>query len=348
MRKPFLILSIAAGLSVAIPSVQAAESIQYGGWWTYWGETGAVADVQDLRIFAWHFDSDAAVIPASAQMEKRLVDARTQRKDSQKRVWATVVNDQVLGSRTLLKDRALVHRLLTQPALRQRHLDDLVRIARMADGIELDYENLDPADRNAYTAFVTELAARLKAENRLLAVVVEPRTPTQDDWQGPGAVDWKAVSAVVDRFTVMAYFEHYSTGEPGPTASAEWLDQIARWAKRFVPADKLDIALCVEGIDWPAKGPGVERTFASIEKTRQKHRRTAQRKSPSGQPHFSYKQEGVAHEVWYEDARSLDAKIRVLRAAGIQTISFWRLGSGDPAFWKKRFAFQKGTDARSR
>jgi hypothetical protein len=52
-----------------------------------------------------------------------------------------------------------------------------------------------------------------------------------------------------------------------------------------------------------------------------------------GSATFSYVAAGEAHEVWYEDARSLSAKLGLVSAFGLRGASAWRLGQEDPGSW---------------
>ncbi|HEV3364895.1 MAG TPA: peptidoglycan hydrolase, partial [Acidimicrobiia bacterium] len=40
-----------------------------------------------------------------------------------------------------------------------------------------------------------------------------------------------------------------------------------------------------------------------------------------------------AGTVWFENARSAEAKIRLARDSGVHRLYFWRLGGEDPAVW---------------
>jgi len=43
-------------------------------------------------------------------------------------------------------------------------------------------------------------------------------------------------------------------------------------------------------------------------------------------PHFNYTgPDGTVHEVWFEDARSLDAKYRLIAEYGLQGMGFWNI-----------------------
>ncbi|MGE5334912.1 MAG: hypothetical protein ACM3N4_09460, partial [Nitrososphaerota archaeon] len=51
-------------------------------------------------------------------------------------------------------------------------------------------------------------------------------------------------------------------------------------------------------------------------------------------PWFTYTdRQGHAHTVWYEDARSLNAKIALAVHDQVNGIVIWRLGGEDPGIW---------------
>ena len=51
-------------------------------------------------------------------------------------------------------------------------------------------------------------------------------------------------------------------------------------------------------------------------------------------PTFRYTaSNGQEHEVWFENAESLLAKIRIADEFGIKGVGIWRLGLEDPAVW---------------
>lgn len=51
-------------------------------------------------------------------------------------------------------------------------------------------------------------------------------------------------------------------------------------------------------------------------------------------PHFDYiDEQGRAHKVWFEDARSIQAKFDLLKELGLRGISYWKLGLSFPQNW---------------
>jgi hypothetical protein len=76
------------------------------------------------------------------------------------------------------QDAAPMHTILTNPAMRGAWLRTITGLAVQYgyDGVNVDFEAGDPADRAAYSSFVTELAARLHKIGKKLAVDVSAKT----------------------------------------------------------------------------------------------------------------------------------------------------------------------------
>lgn len=93
--------------------------------------------------------------------------------------------------------------LLTDPAVRQRHVAALAQAAIGYTGLVLDYQGLDPSLRVAFTDFVREVANALHAQGFQLGVVVGPASPPSEAGAGgvgwdTGGYDWRALGAAAD------------------------------------------------------------------------------------------------------------------------------------------------------
>ena len=53
----------------------------------------------------------------------------------------------------------------------------------------------------------------------------------------------------------------------------------------------------------------------------------------SQSPTFTYRAGGVKHTVWFENARSLEAKVAVANRYHVGTIGFWYIGHQSPKVW---------------
>ena len=116
----------------------------------------------------------------------------------------------------LTNDRWLNHRILTDVAARDRSVQEIVHyvVSSGYDGIDLDFENVAPEDREAYTDFVATVAGALHQAGLTLVVAVPAKTSdVTTGWAG--AYDYAALGKVADVVLVMAYAYTTSTTAPG-------------------------------------------------------------------------------------------------------------------------------------
>lgn len=120
------------------------------------------------------------------------------------------------------------------------------------DGINVDFENVDPADREGLTAFVTSLTATLHALGAVVSVDVSPDLGT--DWTD--AFDYAKLGAVSDYMVLMGYEEHWN-GDPkaGSVASLPWVEKALDTMLSEVVRAKTILALPLYTRDWSSVNP---------------------------------------------------------------------------------------------
>lgn len=236
------------------------------------------------------------------------------------------------------QEQAAVHRILTEPSARASTLEGLVRIARDPSyrGLSLDLENDGAADREALSAFVAVLAARLHRLGKKLAVVVDGVTEER-----PGSstdfYDDRALSAAADTVFVLAWGAHWEGSAPGPIAPLSYVEGVASYLASLPHASRFVLGTPMFGLDWPEQdGPAGRATayqYAGIVGLARSFGATPVRDPSSGEMTFAYTgPEGVAHRVWYLDAEAVAARMRVALAHGLG-VGVWRLGREDQALW---------------
>ncbi|HEX6418819.1 MAG TPA: glycosyl hydrolase family 18 protein, partial [Acidimicrobiales bacterium] len=233
-------------------------------------------------------------------------------------------------------DGALVAAILDDPAARRAHIRALVAVARRpgAAGVDLDYESL-PADRRAdYSRFVRDLAGALHDAGRTLSVTVHAKTEEPGEWDGARAQDWRALGAAADTLRIMAYDHAWPGSPPGPVAPVPWVEDVVSFAVSQVPRDKLVLGLATYGYDWPDGGAAGDVAWADAVAIADAHGTEPRWDAASASPWFTYTDpDGTPHTVWFEDARSLAARLEVARRHGLAGVFVWRLGGEDPAIW---------------
>ncbi|MGO4548491.1 S-layer homology domain-containing protein [Paenibacillus sp. 2TAB23] len=271
--------------------------------WFFAKASGEITDVSDPSLAAWA-------------------------KKYNKKIWPMV------GNRS---DQAATHKLLSSASLRSGLVTKLAGYAAKyeLDGLNLDFENVAPQDRAALTAFVTELAKKLKSMNVTLSMDVSPDRGT--DWTD--AFDFAALGKQADYMVLMGYDEHWGAGSgAGPNASLGFdKEGIAKLIKA-VPSSKVILALPFYNRDWDLRKDGSVESTAFITLNEQnailsKYAIKPKWDEQSGQYTATYLKAGVKHEIWVEDGRSLTAKYKLAAEAGLAGLAYWYIGGESPDIW---------------
>jgi spore germination protein len=115
--------------------------------------------------------------------------------------------------------------------------------------------------------------------------------------------------------------------------------QVLEYAISEMPSSKIMMGQNLYGFDWtlPFKQGGPPAKALSAKGAVDLAARQGvniQFDNRSQAPFFKYRdQNGVNHEVWFEDARSIKAKFDLLRELKLRGIGYWKLGLPFPQNW---------------
>nr|WP_326176613.1 glycosyl hydrolase family 18 protein [uncultured Oscillibacter sp.] len=184
-------------------------------------------------------------------------------------------------------------------------------------GLDVDFEYLPGQLAAAYAAFLGRLRQLLAAQGRFLWAALAPKTSRRQRGLLYEGHDYAAVAAAVDGVLLMTYEWGYTYG----------LD----YAVTEIPAEKIFLGVPNYGYDWPLPFIQGETRAQSISNQRAielavQYGVSIQYDETAQSPFFHYTDAGgTAHEVWFEDARSMDAKLRLAAGYGFQGAGFWNL-----------------------
>jgi hypothetical protein len=221
---------------------------------------------------------------------------------------------------------SLTHFVLKRDSPERRGLiADLLAETRNFDGLQIDFEYIPVRDREQFFSFLEELRSGLG--NKFFTAALKARTRALDN----DVHDYRQISPLVDRILVMAYDEHWGGSDPGPIAGMEWCRDVAAYALSVIGREKLIMGLPFYGRAWIDPSPAKAYTYPQIETLLSENSvREIQREE--GLPHFEY-ETSVVVRGWYEDARSLWARLRMYRDMDVRAVGFWRLGQEGPGVW---------------
>jgi spore germination protein len=225
--------------------------------------------------------------------------------------------------------------VLHNPARAARQVAEIVTLvdSNHYAGIDLDYEDLQAGDRQAFTAFVTSLAGALHAKGKILSVALFAKASNAGYAPRNVAQDYAAVGRVADQVRLMGYDYHWATSPPGPLAPVGWIRDVISYAKTQIPASKIVLGIPEYGYDW-SRGVGTVITWLQALRLSRQYHVPPRYDISSQSPWFSYADaSGHEHTVWFENAESSQAKLEVAQGAGIAGVYLWMYGSEDPGTW---------------
>ncbi|OIJ18989.1 spore gernimation protein [Anaerobacillus alkalidiazotrophicus] len=231
--------------------------------------------------------------------------------------------------------------ILNDQALQDVLLTTIIEEARRVgySDIHFDLEFLRPEDRDAYNQFLRKAADRIRAEGLLISTALAPKT--RADQPGPWyeAHDYRAHGEIVDFVVIMTYEWGYSGGPPMPVSPIGPVREVLEYALTEMPGEKIMMGQNLYGYDWTLPYvPGGEYARAlspqaAIELARDRNV-SIEYDYVAQAPFFEYvDDEGNEHIVWFEDARSIQAKFNLLKELGLRGVSYWKLGLPFPQNW---------------
>ena len=246
-------------------------------------------------------------------------------------------------------DRGIASAFLRDPEAQERAAMYLAYLAKRNDvvGFQINFENIDPADKDNFTLFVQRTAARLRREGRLLSVAVVPRFSDTDtgrsltgkyvtgEWGA--SFDYQTLGKAADFLVLMAYDQHGRATAPGPIAGYDWVKEAIEYAVQRVPPGKLLLGVPLYGREWIENGEGLSSRSLSFQDARTLLARAgvdAQWSPEWRSLWFQYRNDAGEHIAWFDDQRSLREKLRLVRQYHLRGFATWRLGFEDPGFWR--------------
>lgn len=231
--------------------------------------------------------------------------------------------------------------ILTDENIKNTLLNQIVVTARRYGfrDIHFDFEYLRPQDREAYNQFLREARDRFRQEGWLISTALAPKTSATQAGQWYEAHDYRAHGQIVDFVVLMTYEWGYSGGPPMAVSPIGPVRNVIEYALTEMPANKIVMGQNLYGYDWTlpfkpgeplakAISPQQAITIASENNASILFDEEAQA------PNFRYTDKaGKQHEVWFEDARSIQAKFNLIKELNLRGISYWKLGLSFPQNW---------------
>lgn len=327
---PLRFLSQALGASVnwdkdtfqvAITSQVPAKAREVWGYYvdsnSYTSLENNLAKISGIMPFSYKLDS-------SAQISETVYFPKGQSlaQASNIPVYALIFSD----------DPEILSKALASQSSRSTLVGQIIDVAlnRGYEGVNLDFERLKAQDRDRFVSFVQELAGNLHSLGLNLSLSVPAKSHDEFSWTK--GYDYAALGKWADKMIIMAYDQHYSGSAPGPVAGLPWVESVVKYAASQVESSKIVLGIGLYGYDWPSGQKGKTVDLAQVRSLPQHELGWSEEHYA---PYLFYTAgDGVRHEVWFENQKSITAKLELVKKYNLAGIALWRLGLIPAEVWE--------------
>lgn len=194
-------------------------------------------------------------------------------------------------------------------------------------GVNMDIEYIAPDDRERYNAFLERLAERLHNEGFIVMSALAPKISADQPGVLYEAHDYAEQGRIVDYVIIMTYEWGYTYGPPLAVSPINEVRRVLDYAVTEIPPEKILMGMPNYGYDWTL--PFMRGTPAqSVSLTQAvdlalRYGVEIQFDEQAQTPYFYYTDNGTQHVVWFDDPRSIDAKLQLIDDYRLAGASWW-------------------------
>lgn len=196
-------------------------------------------------------------------------------------------------------------------------------------GVNLDMEYIAPDDRESYNAFLAELADRVHEGGYILTTALAPKYRADQQGILYESHDYEAQGRIADYCIIMTYEWGYTFSAPMSVQPIEEVRKVLSYAVSAIPSEKILMGMPNYGYDWTlpfmhgnaAQSIGLA---AATELAGRTHSEILYDEATQT-PYFFYTENNTRHVVWFDDPRSISAKLALVDEFDLAGASWWTI-----------------------
>jgi spore germination protein len=197
-------------------------------------------------------------------------------------------------------------------------------------GLDIDFEFIPVDTAAAYAEFIAMLRERLSPYGYTVIAALAPKTSDTQKGVLYEGHNYSLIGNAADAVLLMTYEWGYTYGPPMAVAPISAVRSVLDYAVQVIPREKIFMGLPNYAYDWvlPYKqGYSRATSIGNDEAVDIARRFGAEIKfdETAQTPYFSYYDGGIQHEVWFEDARSMNAKFGLIKEYGFAGGGYWNI-----------------------
>ena len=292
----------------------------------------ALLYLEELRIFSYGFTEAGELVPPQAAEDWMIREAQ--------RFQVRPVLVLTPFSEAGVFNNRLVKTVSENREMQQTLIQNLLAVVEEKGyaGVDVDFEYILPEDREGYAAFVGNLREAMHDRGFTVSAALAPKISAAQRGLLYEGVDYALLGEAADSVFLMTYEWGYTYGPPMAVAPLPKVREVLDYAVTAIPREKIDMGIPNYGYDWElpfVRGETKAELIGNVEAVRIAAENGAQiaYDQTAQSPTFHYFREGREHEVWFEDVRSILAKINLVKEYGLRGFGYWNLMRPFRANW---------------
>ena len=199
-------------------------------------------------------------------------------------------------------------------------------------GLNIDFEYVYAENREDYNAFIKALSERLSSEGLMLSTALAPKVSAEQKGIVYEGHDYEFLGQWCDWIALMTYEWGYVAGPPLAVAPKVEVEKVLRYTTSVISPDKILLGMPNYGYDWTLPFQrGTRAKTLNLNEAINLARTTGsvvEYNTSSNAPFFTYKDSsGRDHIVWFDDARSIMARLNLVNEYNLLGVSFWTINN---------------------
>lgn len=288
--------------------------------------------IDEILIFSYGFTSEGELIPPQIDETWVIQEAWNQQ------VEPILVLTPFAETGTF--NSGLIQILSENETVQDNLIENLLETVREKGyvGVDVDFEYIRPEDRVGYADFVNRLRETMNENGYRVSVALAPKTSSYQKGLLYEAMDYHLLGQSANTVFLMTYEWGYTYGPPLPVAPLPNVRQVLEYALTEIPKEKIVLGIPNYGYSWPLpyeRGVTKARLIGNVEANVIAAERGVeiQYDERYQSPFFYYEIGGRRYEVWFEDVRSIYAKLQLAAEKDIRGVGYWNLMRPFRANW---------------
>ena len=234
----------------------------------------------------------------------------------------------------------LAHELLEDEEDQRELIESILRTVdrKGYQGVDVDFEYVRAEDAERYAGFLARLRQGLIPRGLPLIAALAPKISAGQPGRLYEGIDYHLIAQSVDFALLMTYEWGNQSSPPMAVAPLPQVRQVVEYALSEFHPSQLYLGVPNYGYDWtlPYRPGSRAKSLSNVEAVRLAwNRHAAIRYDEQAQsPWFRYVDDrGAEHEVWFEDARSIKAKLNLAFDYSLYGVGYWNLDRPFPQNW---------------